>query len=342
MKFGLFTDVSAGQNQAEQRSASKGFASAQTLQDFGDYICEAERLGFYSAFLVEHHFTGNGQVSSSLSVLANLAGRTSTIRLGTAVVVLPWHNPVLLAEQIATIDQLSRGRFDFGVGRGYRPHEFSGFRISREEAAERYEETLAFYMRAWTSKERFDHQGPYWKFDNIVIDPPVYQTPHPPVWMGATSENSVMRAGAEGFKLLLDQIATPELIGKRVAQYRNAAEAAGRAVPPQSIGVTRALQLVDNDDNLHRAHEHRAKMLNALGAQAGAKWASFTEREKLSSFADNAFTVDEAALIGYPEEVVRKLKTLEAQGVDYVLLADFSASRDSLRTFSEKVMPHFS
>lgn len=341
MKFGLFSDVSAVESSAEALRGQKGFASAQTLQTFGDYICEAERLGFYSVFLVEHHFTGNGQVSSSLSVLANLTGRTSTIRLGTAVVVLPWHSPVLLAEQIATIDQLSRGRFDFGVGKGYRPHEFTGFKMTREEAALRYEETLAFCMRAWSSRERFDHKGDFWQFENIVIDPPPFQRPHPPIWIGATSEASCVRAGKEGFKLLLDQIATPELIGRRIASYKAAAAEAGQPLSAQSVGVTRALQLVDNAEDLMRANQHRAKMLDALGAQAGVKWDSFTERTNLPTFADSSFTSDEAALIGYPKDVVQKLKILQGEGVDYVLLADFSASKESLRVFAEEVMPHF-
>lgn len=338
MKFGLFTDVSA---QPPASGGPKGFATAQTLQTFGDYVKTAEALGFYSVFLVEHHFTGNGQVSSSLSVLANLAGQTSKIRLGTGVVVLPWHNPVLLAEQIATIDQLSQGRFDFGIGKGYRPHEFAGFRISREEAAARYEETLAFCRRAWAAHERFSHSGSFWSFDNIIIDPPVFQSPHPPIWVGATSEASCMKAGADGFNMLLDQIATPDLLGKRIAAYGRAAEDAGRKIAPCSIGVTRALQLVSNDEDLRAAHEHRAKMLDALSSQAGFKWDSFTEREKLPTFTSDVLTTDEAALIGYPEEIVEKLKKLEEKGVDYVLLADFSASKASLQIFAEEVMPHF-
>lgn len=341
MKFGLFSDVSAGQEHLNFSGGQKGFASAQTLETFGDYVCEAERLGFYSVFLVEHHFTGNGQVSSSLSVLANLAGRTSNIRLGTAVVVLPWHNPVLLAEQIATIDQLSHGRFDFGVGKGYRPHEFSGFKVSRDEAAERYEEILAFCMRAWSTRERFDHDGKFFQFDNVVIDPPPYQQPHPPIWIGATSEASCAKAGRLGYKLLLDQIAIPSLIGQRINDYKAAAEAVGKPVAPQSIGVTRALHIVKNDEELRAAQAHRAKLYDALVAQTGPKWDSFTSREHLPTFTDETLTDDEAALIGYPEDIVRKLKTLQEQGADYVLLADFSASVDSLRMFAEEVMPHF-
>ncbi|GAA1248909.1 LLM class flavin-dependent oxidoreductase [Prauserella halophila] len=335
MKFGLMTDVSAG-----SRAGAKGFASAQNLQTFGDYICEAEALGFNSVFLVEHHFTGNGQVSSSLSVLAYLAGRTSTIRLGTSVVVLPWHNPVLLAEQIATIDQLSGGRFDFGVGKGYRPHEFAGFRISPDEAAARYEEILAFCKQAWSTRERFDHRGEFWEFDDIVIDPAPSQTPRPPIWVGATSEASTVKAGRNGHRLLLDQIAAPDLIGTRIAQYSEAAAEAGNVVPPQSVAVNRALRLVDNDEDLRRAHADRARQLDALGAQTGTRWASFTERGNLPTGTAEEAVADEAALIGYPEDVVKRLKVLEDLGVDYVLLADFSAEPDSLRTFAEQVMPH--
>src|SRR5438105_4967706 len=114
-----------------------------------DYICEAEALGFHSVFLVEHHFTGFGQVSATLNFLTYLAAKTTTLRLGTAVLVLPWHNPALLAEQAATLDLLSNGRFDFGVGKGYRWGEFHGFCIPMAEAEERYQETLAFLRKAW-------------------------------------------------------------------------------------------------------------------------------------------------------------------------------------------------
>ena len=103
-----------------------------------------------SSFVVEHHFTGFGQVSASLNLLTWVAARTSTLRLGTAVMVLPWHNPVLLAEQAATIDLLSGGRLEFGVGKGYRHNEFASFCIPIEEAEERFEESLALIVKSWT------------------------------------------------------------------------------------------------------------------------------------------------------------------------------------------------
>src|SRR5580658_6170643 len=126
MRFGLF-----GGAQAPRRTGSD---PARGFHEFIETSVEAERLGFYSTFLVEHHFSGVGQVSSPLDLLAWVAARTTSIRVGTAVLVLPWHDPVLLAERAATLDLLSGGRLDFGVGKGYRRNEFPGFRVPMQEA----------------------------------------------------------------------------------------------------------------------------------------------------------------------------------------------------------------
>ncbi len=179
MRFGLFGGArSSGDSPAGD---SIGY------ERYIDYVLEAERLGFHSVFVVEHHFTGVGQVSASLNLLSYLAARTTRIRLGTAVVVLPWHNPALLAEQVATLDLLSGGRFDFGVGKGYRDSEFAGFSIPASEAGERFEETMAFLRSAWSGRGRFSHHGKYWRFENVVIEPRPIQRPHPPFWLGAGS-----------------------------------------------------------------------------------------------------------------------------------------------------------
>jgi len=118
MKLGLFGGVRT--KPGVEDGYRDGYSS------YIDGVVEAEALGYYSNFIVEHHFSGLGQVSASMSLLSFLAARTSTIHLGTAVVVIPWHNPVLIAEQAATLDLLSNGRFDFGVGRGYRHMESAG------------------------------------------------------------------------------------------------------------------------------------------------------------------------------------------------------------------------
>src|SRR3974390_408315 len=173
MKFGLF-------GSAQAKRGGPDLDSGQGFKDFIDYNIEAEALGYASTFLVEHHFTGLGQVSASLNLLTGVAARTKTLRLGPAVVVLPWHNPVLLAEQAATIDLLSNGRLEFGVGKGYRHNEFAGFCIPLAEAGERLEEGLALVLKSWTSEQRFSHHGRYWHFENIVVEPPTAQNPQPP------------------------------------------------------------------------------------------------------------------------------------------------------------------
>jgi alkanesulfonate monooxygenase SsuD/methylene tetrahydromethanopterin reductase-like flavin-dependent oxidoreductase (luciferase family) len=332
MRFGLFGGATA--------SPSGVVSDSQVYGDFIDYVCEAETLGFDSVFLVEHHFTGMGQVSASLDLLAYLAGKTRRMRLGTAVVVLPWHNPVLLAEQAATVDLLSDGRLDLGVGRGYRWNEFHGFCLAMDEAGERYDEVLAVLRQAWTSSERFSHRGRFWRFDDIIVEPAPLQRPHPPLWVGAGSARSIREAAAQGFNLLLDQIAAPEVIGERVALYRDAVTAAGRRFDPLSVGVTRALHVAMTARERDLAHEARAKFL--LGVDALSR-----DPTKASSLAiprsreETRAQTEKAALIGPPEEIVARLRHLEALGVDYVLLMDVAGSREALRVFAREVMPEF-
>src|SRR6266481_232014 len=165
MRFGLF-------GSAQARRSGPDSDSSQGFRDFIENNVEAEALGYYSTFLVEHHFTGFGQVSASLNLLTWLGARTRDLRLGTAVLVLPWHNPVLLAEQAATLDLLSGGRLDFGIGKGYRYNEFAGFCVPMEEADARFDEALEVIVQAWTAAEPFSHRGSYWQFDKIVVEPP--------------------------------------------------------------------------------------------------------------------------------------------------------------------------
>ena len=303
-----------------------------------DYVLHAEELGYHSVFVVEHHFTGVGQLSASLNFLSYLAGRTNRIRLGTAVVVLPWHNPVLLAEQVATVDLLSNGRLDLGVGKGYRPPEFAGFCIPIEEATERFDEAMAFLRTAWTAADRFSHHGRRWQFDNIVIEPRPVQQPHPPLWMGAGSFESIRRAAREGFNLLLDQIAPVDLIIERVAAYREELGKSRRHHPGQ-IAVARALQIVRTEAERQSAYALRTKVLTAIGGLARGPGAE--RYQNLGSHADPNLASEESALLGTPEEIVARLRKLEAGGVDYVLLVDPTGSREALRTFAEQIMPAF-
>lgn len=320
MRFGLFGG-------ARTRRAV-GLADSQGYQDFIAYVQEAERLDFRSVFMVEHHFTGQGQVSASLTLLAYLAARTSRIRLGTAVVVLPWHNPVLIAEQAATLDLLSNGRFDFGVGKGYRRAEFDGFCIPPEEAGERFDEAIAIIRRAWTSEARFSHHGKRWHFEDVVVEPAPVQRPHPPLWLAAGSTGSIARAARDGFNLLLDQLASIEQIIERVAIFRDECARVGRAYAPSMVAVARALQMVHTEAEREAAYAVRRRVVGVIGdLQKGARAASIE--------------ADDAPLLGTPAEIIARLRRLEAGGVETVLLVDPNAGIGNLRAFASEVMPAF-
>src|SRR5712691_6629332 len=220
MRFGLFCSPKAD-------SGDLGPETGQGFRDYLDFNVEAEALGFHSSFSVEHHFTGWNQVSATLMLLMALAMRTKTLRLGTAVLVLPWHNPVLLAEQAATLDLVSGGRFDFGIGKGYRHSEFKGFVIAQEEAEARFEEAIEIITRSFTTRTRFSHHGKFWHFEDIVVEPPPAQSPHPPFWVAAGNPHSIRRAGERGFNLILDQYASPETLAERMAIFKAARAAQG-------------------------------------------------------------------------------------------------------------------
>lgn len=334
MRFGLFGGA---------RTVADGSASdSQMYTDYIDYVCEAEKLGFHSLFLVEHHFTGMGQISASLSFLCYLAAKTTRMRLGAAVVVLPWHNPALLVEQAATLDLLSNGRFDFGVGRGYRHNEFHGFCIPIEEANERYEEALEFIRKAWASDQRFSHHGKRWHFEDVVVEPAPTQKPHPPFWVGVGSAQSIEGAARQGFNILLPQHGGPQAVGEKIAIYRNAIEAEGRAYQPYTVGLTRALHVVMNERERDEAHELRNKFLKGVrdlahDKSAGAKNPGFLKA--YSSPEEIRRDTEVEALIGDPDEIVARIRAYQAVGVDYMLLMDVSGSFSALRTFGHEVMP---
>src|SRR5260221_10318052 len=151
MQFGLFGSATARRPSA---SDAVDFDSSEGFRDWIDYNVEAEGLGFRSSFVVEHHFTGYGQVSATLNLLTWLGARTRHLRLGTAVIVLPWHNPVLLAEQAATLDLLSGGRLDFGIGKGYCYNEVPGVCVAVAQADARFDECLAVIAPAWAPNNK--------------------------------------------------------------------------------------------------------------------------------------------------------------------------------------------
>jgi alkanesulfonate monooxygenase SsuD/methylene tetrahydromethanopterin reductase-like flavin-dependent oxidoreductase (luciferase family) len=330
MQFALF-----GSAQAD--SERPGAALGQGFHDFVELNVEAEALGYCATFLVEHHFTGWNQVSGTLQLLTWLAARTTTLRLGTAVLVLPWHNPVLLAEQAATLDLLSGGRLDFGIGKGYRHSEFKGFCIPPEEAQVRFDEALEIIQKAWTTRERFSHEGRFWRFKDVIVEPPPKQAPHPPLWTGAGSPASIKRAAARGHNLILDQFASAGDLGERIALFQAEVTARGRRFDPRQVIVARDMFVVDNErereaaiERNNQVHARTLSVSRAPGRAGGSHilaYAHTPERQR------------ESPLIGTPNEIVAKLQTLRAAGVEYVML-NAAGSGANLRRFAHEVLPH--
>jgi alkanesulfonate monooxygenase SsuD/methylene tetrahydromethanopterin reductase-like flavin-dependent oxidoreductase (luciferase family) len=331
MQFGIFSS-------AQANSGDLPPESGQGFRDYLDFNVEAEALGFKSSFLVEHHFTGWNQVSATLMLLMALAMRTKTLRLGSAVMVLPWHNPVLLAEQAATLDLISGGRFDFGVGKGYRYSEFKGFQVAPEEAEARFDEAVAVMTRAFTTRERFSHRGRFWHFEDIVVEPPPAQRPHPPFWVAAGSAPSIRRAAARGFNLILDQYASAAQIAERIGVYRADREQRGLPFDPMQVAVARQLYVAkdaaDKEAALARqaAYTKRTVDVSRKPDRAGGS--------HVLAYADKAGGTEENALFGTPDEICAMLESLQKAGADYVLLT-ISGGIAQLRRFARDIMPTF-
>jgi alkanesulfonate monooxygenase SsuD/methylene tetrahydromethanopterin reductase-like flavin-dependent oxidoreductase (luciferase family) len=333
MRFGLFGSATA-------RHGGPDVDSGQGYRQFVDYNVEAEALGYHSTFLVEHHFTGFGQVSASLSLLTWVAAKTRTLRLGTAVLVLPWHNPVLVAEQAATIDLLSGGRLDFGVGKGYRHNEFAGFGVPMVEADARFNESLDVITKAWTSKQRFSHHGKFWQFEDIIVEPPTAQKPHPPMWMGAGSPESIRQVAERGYNLLLDQFASFETVAERIAIFKAEVEKRGRAFDPTEVGVARAFFVAKDEADKQAALERRLEAQRRLAVVSSAPGVKNTA--SIMAYSDTREASEESALYGTPDEIARKVDKLRALGVEYVLLnGGGGLAHDSLHRFAREVMPAF-
>lgn len=157
-----------------------------------DLIREAENLGYDSVWLTEHHFSEDGYSPAMMPLAGAVANATSRVRIGTNLLLLPLHNALRLAEDVATIDILSNGRFDLGVGMGFSPREFDGFGIPLNERLSRLREGIDVLQGAWTQKD-FSYQGKHYNLKNVDLQPRPVQQPHPPIWVGAMIPKSVAR-----------------------------------------------------------------------------------------------------------------------------------------------------
>jgi alkanesulfonate monooxygenase SsuD/methylene tetrahydromethanopterin reductase-like flavin-dependent oxidoreductase (luciferase family) len=217
MHFGIFLE--------ERRSGADDLAAFKETFELAE---AAEAWGLDGVWLGEIHFNPVRSVSSAPVALASyIAARTRRIRVGLAVQVLPLAHPLRIAEEAATIDQISEGRFDFGIGRSGSPRAYDVLGVPYGESQARFEECLQIIRQAWRG-ERFGYHGRYYRFDNVVVGPRPYQQPHPPLRMAANSKETfpvVARLGLPLFVGLRD-LDIPE-VRLRIADYRAAWRDAG-------------------------------------------------------------------------------------------------------------------
>ena len=213
MRFGFF----------DQLPCASGFTEHQRYKDILAQIELGDDLGFDTAWLGELHFSRAFSIlADPLMVLAAAGQRTRRIRLGTAVALLPLHNPVKIIEEAATADILSDGRLEFGVGRGAFPLYYVGFDVPQEESRERFEEALDFILAAWKS-EQFSFEGKYFRARDLCLIPRTLQVPHPPVRVAANSPETFPFAGRRGLPIFAAPLINPpERLKAGLQAYREA------------------------------------------------------------------------------------------------------------------------
>lgn len=177
-------------------------APAAFYQQILEQVELAEDMGLAGFWFTEHHFIQyGGSVPNPATMIAAAAVRTSRIRLGSCISILPLRHPLQVAEDYAMADLISGGRLEFGVGVGNTAGDYRVFQVDRDESRERYQEGAELIVKAWTN-ERFSHHGRFWQMDEVALHPRPVQQPHPPVWVAGTSEAGLHWAGLHGFDIM--------------------------------------------------------------------------------------------------------------------------------------------
>ncbi len=343
MRFGFF----------DQLPCADGYTEHQRYHDILGQIELGDALGFDTAWLGELHFGREFSIlADPLMVLAAAAQRTSRIRLGTAVTLLPLHHPVKIAEEAATADILSDGRLEFGVGRGAFPLYYVGFDIPQEESRERFEEALDYILAAWKN-EHFSFDGKFFHARDLCIIPRPVQMPHPPVRVAANSPETFPFAARRGLPIFAAPLINPpERLKAGLQVYRETlpGDAHADIALAFSVHVTtrRAQARQDTEAGLLRFLRVAAERLRPVGQADIRSFEAF--RQVLARIEQVRYedVEREMGVFGDPDYCVERVRTLHREyGIDEFIcyfnqggIMDHAMVRQSMTLFAKEVIPH--
>lgn len=345
----------------------EGTTEEEAFEEMFTMVRCAEELGFDAAWLAERHFAAPGRpldafgagipsIASSPLILAGaIAARTTRLRIGIGVNVLPLCHPIRMAEEAATVDHLSRGRLDFGIGRSGFPKAYEGYGIPYEESRERFQESLEIILRAW-QEDAFSYQGHYYNFNNVCVIPKPYQKPHPPIRIAATTRETFPMIGEMGYHLLigLRGFDVPE-VSNQLKVYREAWQKAGH--PGQGevmlripVYVAATLEQAYQEPRESTMHSYR-RLANTFADSAGKAGARTSEdraarAQRLGSVTYDDLLRDRLAY-GTPTMVAERLNQLrDSLGLSGILIEPnvgghipFALVLKSLHLFAHEVLP---
>ena len=348
MEFGLFHEFQKSPDTSEAEAFSRSF----------DLVDAAEQWGLDAMWLAELHFAPDRSVlASPLILAAAIAQRTRRIKIGTAVQVLPLCHPLRLAEEAATVDQISDGRPILGVGRSGFAHTYQAYGVPYEESRERFAETLEIVKRAWTD-ERFSYRGKYFACDKVALVPKPRQKPYPPIRIAATSIDSYAAIGTLGHAIFVAaRLGTLSELAPLVHGYREAYRVAGHPGSGE-VYLRVPVYVAETEQRARREPEESVMHLfREIGAQLAAS-ASLSGARAIEQRAERGQQLQTVSyqealrdkmIVGTPDQVVERLQSLREEiGLDGILAELNPGSRiphalvmNALRLLCREVMPRF-
>ncbi len=294
-----------------------------------------DQTGYDAVWLAEHHFS-SFSVCPSVHMMGTMAAaRTKRLRIGTAVSLAPFYNPLRLAEEIALLDVLSGGRVNWGVGRGFERSEFAAFGIPGDESAPRFHEAVEIVLKAWTH-QRLSHQGRFHQYEGVEVLPKPVQTPHPPIWMAASSTPAIEWAASQGHNILMDpHTSRADLIAKR-RHYGAGLAAAGFRDEGRDIPMARLIAVDETAEKAHAVARRVAEWtIASYVGQAG------NVRQEARTFGGKdpvQYYLEDVMIHGTADSVADQITAFGAEiGMNYLMAAPMSGR--SFRLLTDKVLP---